>query len=169
MAVPDNLFNIDMKRLALLAMPTWLRGPVAAAIVFAGMIPLCRMLLDLREFRRQTAYRVGHNGQVCRMRGALNDAFDPLRRRIRVEDAPVCPPPVIHRRDTGIWKPVPLRGASGVLTIYRRGFGGAGGFDFLVSVPAELSADDSADRRIRALVGSYKLAGKRFDIAYKQP
>lgn len=169
MAVRDNLFNIDMKRLALLAMPTWLRRPLAAALVFAGMVPLCRMLFDLREFRRQTAYRVGHNGQVCRMRGALNDAFDPLRRRIRVEDAPVCPPLVIYRRETGIWELVSPRDTSGALTIYRRGFGGAGGFDFLVSVPAELSGEDSADRRIRALVGSYKLAGKRFDVTYKQP
>ena len=79
-------YKVNIKRLALLTLPTWLRRPIVGALIYAGVTPLNRLLQELRTLREETSYRVNHNGQVCKLRGALNDAFDAKERRIKVED-----------------------------------------------------------------------------------
>ncbi len=161
----DGLFKVNIKRLALLTLPTWLRRPLAGALVYAGVSPLCRLLGELRSFRGATGYRLGHSGQVCRLRGVLNDEFDPRLRRVTVEEAEERETRGAWPRAEGRWLMVPRRGA-GAAAIHREGFGGTGGYDFWVSVPGELR-DAETETRLRAVVNMYKLAGKRFAINYK--
>lgn len=154
-----------MRRLALLAMPTWLRRPLAGALVYAGIAPLGRLLSELRAYRSATSYRLRHNGQVCKLRGALNDELDPELRRITIEDADgmeSVEASTAWQREIGRWVTVPQRG-NGAVSIHREGFGGTGGYDFWVLVPAELQR---AEPRLRAIVNMYKLAGKRYAINY---
>lgn len=166
MSKADRTYDVNMKRLALLALPTWLRRPVAGALVYAGVSPLGRMLRELRTFRGTTQYRLWHNGQVCKLRGVLNDEFDPEERRIAIEDNEsqgIREASTVWRRETGRWVMLPLRGA-GAACIHREGFAGTGGYDFWVTVPEELR---TAETRLRAMVNMYKLAGKRYAINYK--
>ena len=86
MRIEERIYNVNVRRLALLVLPTWLRRPLAGALIYAGVCPLGRLLGELRSYRRETGYRLSHNGQVCRLRGVLNDEFDPERRRIVIED-----------------------------------------------------------------------------------
>ncbi len=162
----DRIYDVNIKRLALLTLPTWLRRPLAGALVYAGVAPLGRLLRELRTFRDATRYRTAHNGQVCRLRGLLNDEFDPDLRRIAVEDGGGGEEAsTVYRRETGRWALVPRRGA-GAAVIHREGFGGTGGYDFWVEVPEELRTDET-ETRLRAMVNMYKLAGKRYAINYK--
>lgn len=39
MSKADRTYDVNMKRLALLALPTWLRCPVAGALMYAGVSP----------------------------------------------------------------------------------------------------------------------------------
>jgi hypothetical protein len=55
---------------------------------------------------------------------------------------------------------VPRR-SEGALMLSSRAFVGQGAIDFIVFVPQSLSYDE---RRMKALVKMYKLAGKRFTI-----
>ena len=153
MSRADRSYNVNMRRLALLALPTWLRRPLAGALLYAGIAPLGRLLSELRAYRSATGYRLRHNGQVCKLRGVLNDELDPAS----VEAS------TLWRREMGRWVTVPQRG-SGAVGIYREGFAGTGGYDFWVLVPAELQR---AEPRLRAIVNMYKLAGKRYAINYK--
>jgi len=162
----DRIYDVNIRRLALLTLPTWLRRPLVGALVYAGVSPLGRLVGELRGFRRRTGYRMCHNGQVCRLRGALNDEFDPEQRRIGIEDCGEEPGRVVRRRALGRWVIVPRRGRGAAAVIVRAGFGGTGGYDFRVTVPAALRPA-VAEARLRAVVNLYKLAGKRCAVIYK--
>ena len=115
-----------------------------------------------------THYRLSHNGQVCKLRGALNDEFDPGLRRIEIEDSESAgkrEASRIWRRETGRWVMLPRRG-SGAVSIHREGFSGTSGYDFWVTVPGDIMTTEK-ETRLRATVNVYKLAGKRYAINYK--
>lgn len=161
----DGLYNVNIKRLALLTLPTWLRRPLVSALLYGGVTPLARLVEGLRSFRVETSYRVSHNGQVCKLRGLLNDTFDSELRRISIEEGgatELCSS-VVWKREAERWAMLPRRG-SGAVHLNRVGYGGTGGYDFWVVVPASVISDE---RRLCALVNMYKLAGKRFAINYK--
>ena len=163
----DRIYEVNMKRLALLTLPTWLRRPLVGALIYAGVSPLGRLLHELRTYRDATGYRLRHNGQVCKLRGALNDAFDP-ERRIKVEDAEGSGAggALVYERSEG--RPLlPGRRDNGRAELINgRGYGGASGYDFLVTVPLSLQGkiDES---RLRATVDGYKLASKRWTARYE--
>lgn len=109
----DRLYNVNIKRLALLTLPTWLRRPLSGALLYAGVAPLGRMLQELRAYRRATEYRLSHNGQVCKLRGVLNDEFDSEQRRIKIEDsesAANVEASTIWMREKGRWVMLQRRG-----------------------------------------------------------
>lgn len=164
----DRTYNVNIKRLALLTLPTWLRRPLAGALIYAGVSPLGRLLGELRAYRSATSYRLSHNGQVCKLRGVLNDEFDPELRRIEIEDSDSTgnrEAATVWLREMGRWVMVPRRGAGGA-SIHREGFGGTSGYDFWVTVPGELRTAET-ETRLRAIVNTYKLASKRYAINYK--
>lgn len=164
----NGIFNVNIKRLALLTLPSWLRRPLAGALIYAGVTPLGHQLQELRAYRSATRYRLSHNGQVCKLRGALNDEFDPELRRIEIEDLESMESreaSTAWQRETGRWVMIPQRG-SGAAIIHREGFSGTSGYDFWVSVPDELR-DVETETRLRAIVNMYKLASKRYAINYK--
>lgn len=163
MNVSDLVYKVNIKKLALLTLPTWLRKPLLSALIYAGVSPLSRLVHDLRKFRSSTNYRLQHNGQVCKLRGALNDEFDPEERRIYIEDHDSTSRvelSTIYLRSEKKWVMVPQRGTGSVI-INSRGFAGTSGIDFWIYAPSELSNELT---RMKAFVNSYKLASKRFTI-----
>ena len=126
------------------------------------------MLQELRAYRSATSYRLRHNGQVCKLCGALNDEFDPGLRRIEIEDSDSVgnrEAAAVWLRDMDRWVMVPRRGA-GAVSIHREGFNGTSGYDFWVTVPEELWTAET-ETRLRAILNMYKLAGKRYAINHK--
>ena len=159
----DRIYDVNIKRLALLVLPTWLRKPLCGALIYAGVSPLGRLLQQLRAYRQETSYRLEHNGQVCKLRGLLNDMFDPELRRIRIEEmGDTVAPQSIYMRATG--RQVLIGDGRGHV-VNRRGFGGANGYDFWVSLPEAIRGTVD-ERRLRAAVNMFKLASKRYDIVY---
>lgn len=165
----DASYKVNIKRLALIVLPTWLRRPLVGAILYAGVKPLVRLIHELRTYRMATRYRLRHNGQVCKLRGVLNDEFDPELRRITIEDADSSVNNIeastIFCRQLERWAMVPLR-CNGPLLIHREGFSGTSGYDFWVNVPEELRSPQS-ETRMKAIINKYKLASKRYTIIYK--
>ena len=164
----DKTFNVNIKRLALLVLPTWLRRPLVCAMIYAGVTPLARMVQELRTFRQTTGYRLRHNGQTCYLRAILNDTFDPLERRIIIEDgwSVSSQGQIIYQREQDLSLSVPSRRAEAAVILNRRGYGGVNGYDFFITVP--LSIRDYVDeKRLHAIVDTYKLASKRWSINYK--
>ena len=65
-------FEIDYKKLAVLLTPTILRKPVLTALVRVLMQPLTTLHDIFRTRRDDHLFNLAHNGQVCRLKDALN-------------------------------------------------------------------------------------------------
>lgn len=156
-----------MKQLALLLLPVFWRKPVFTSVLYAGVSELSRIHTRFMIAKQENEYRLTHNGQVCYLRAALNDAFDPLERRITITDTDEdVGNLIIHNRDAEQKRLVPNRGGARRMIMNRRGFGGAWGIDFWINLP--IASNGRIDlTRLKAVVGTYKLISKRFSITYK--
>lgn len=74
-------YDVNFKRLALLLLPTFWRRPLFAAMAYAAVSPLQYLHTRFILWKRESDYRLEHNGQVCYLRALLNDKFDPIDRR----------------------------------------------------------------------------------------
>lgn len=147
-----SVYDVKIKRLALLLLPTALRKPLVAAFMQSAVQGCSVLHGEFMRWRDDKDYRLWHNGQVCHLRAVLNDTFDQTERRITVDD-----------EDRHIL--LPVRGGGKAFIINRRGYGGVSGFDFWVSVPYALMGKID-ETRLAAVVSTYKLASKRWTINY---
>ena len=168
-------YDVNFKRLALLLLPTFWRRPLFAAMAYAAVSPLQYLHTRFILWKRESDYRLEHNGQVCYLRALLNDKF--RLRRWSASNSPLAPRITItetvenvgfitlRKREEDDEVLVPRRGSERFLILNRRGFGGVSGYDFWVNIP--LALRDKLDiTQLRAVVDAYKLASKRFSINY---
>ncbi len=84
------IFDIDFNKWIALMLPTFLRRRRLFAFIRALCAPLYLgeggLYQRFLEMRGDHIYRLSHNGQVCYLRAALNDAFD-LKKGFEIEDA----------------------------------------------------------------------------------
>lgn len=186
----DSVINIVFKKLVLEIAPTRFRRWFFFTVMEAAVLPLQQMLEEFKTNRKRNIYRINMNGQVCHLRGLLNDAFDITERRIRISAGTANDWVMFHCADysqeieeTGnfvinINAAVLLPKASAeasdvfgnkVLTINnavmfsKMGDVGAVGFDFIIEIPTALFASIDLDR-LKALINEFKLASKRYAI-----
>ena len=105
--------------------------------------------------RNNNIYDLAHNSQICYLRKALNDRFDPSLRRITISSGNAFKRQYIYT--DGEQKPKWLG------TIYLHGDEDYEdtGVDFIVKVPTDLQFSIYA---MTALVDFYKLASKRYKV-----
>lgn len=157
-------YNINFKRFALLMLPTPLRKPLLAGFSYAAASALNSLNVRFKSFRDESTYRLTHNGQVCHLRAVLNDYYDFSRRRITItEEKTDADDGLIYMRGINENNPAVVRERNESSTVERRGYGGVSGYDFEVNIPSEL-ADSIDENRLKAVINTYKLASKRYDI-----
>lgn len=71
-------FDIDYKKLAVLLTPTFLRQSTFVAFVRALMQPMVTLYDKFSAQREDHLFNLAHNGQVCRLKHALNTLDDRL-------------------------------------------------------------------------------------------
>lgn len=159
-------YDVLFKRLALLLLPTFWRKPLFASLAYAAVSPIQQLHTQFILWKRNTDYRVQHNGQVCHLRAVLNDMFDPVDRRITVtETADNVGCITLRLRETNEGVLFPARDSGRVVILNRRGYGGVNGYDFWVNLPIELYGDVDVTQ-VKAVTNTYKLASKRFSINF---
>lgn len=149
------MYNLNIDKLLVLLTPTFLRKPKLIAWLRTLAMPLNKLLDDFKVHRERDLYNLAHNSQVCYLRKALNDEFDPQLRRIKIEDGRQNQRLYIYPRSAN--RPLYL----GRMFLYLRGNYIDGGVDFVVVLPRDLEYDKY---KLEALVNFYKLAGKRWTI-----
>lgn len=149
-------YKLNIKKLAVLLLPTFLRQSLLMAYLFSLGKPLERWLYEWQQFREDNLYKLNHNFQVCYLRKALNDHFDPMQRRIIITGS--------HRykRQYIYTKPENKTKYLGTMHLRMDSDFADNGADFLVLVPTELLNDDNFE--MKALIDYYKLASKRYRI-----
>ena len=140
-------FEIDFKKLAVLLTPTFLRRAVFTSLMRVLMQPLATLHFTFAARRTDSLFRLEHNGQVCRLKHALNSlevvwAYDE------------------HTDDSRlVWFLQPLPGNT---MIYNLADITADTSSFVVFVPGifAFNGNRPADPRIVATVERYRLVSR---------
>lgn len=185
----DSVLNIVFKKLVLEIAPTRFRRWFFFTVMEAAILPVQQMLEEFKTNRKRNIYRINMNGQVCHLRGLLNDAFDITERRIRISagtandwvmfymatsevvdddgnktftinEAVAIPKASAEASDVFGNKVLAINNA---VMFSKMGDVGAVGFDFIIEIPTALFASIDFDR-LKALVNEFKLASKRYAI-----
>ncbi len=160
-------YDVNFKRLALLLLPTFWRKPLFAAVVYSLVAPFNILYVRFQTFRRQSLYRLTHNGQVCYLRAVLNDTFDPLERRLTITDISEGGTYwMLYKREMENSASLPKRETQWAVMITSRKSGDDKKYDFWINVPGILSKEIDPNY-LKAIVNQYKLASKRFSINYR--
>lgn len=149
-------YNIDYNKLTILLLPTFLRKSRMIAFVQTLVEPIAKLHYQWKLNRDADLYKINHNGQVCKLRKALNDSLDQQERRIYIEDGNSFPRKYIYTRAEK--KPVYL----GKMHIYRNSEYVGTGADFIVFVPTDIISNKFYE--LEAIIKFYKLASKRYQI-----
>lgn len=150
-------YSVDFDKLGKLFLPLKLRQTKLMAWLSALMAPIVSLHYTWYQYRLSNLYKIKHTGQVCYLRGALNDTFDPSERRIYVDGSGG------DALKTFIYTPGEEQTKYlGKLWIRNSLEFADTGADFLVYVPAAIV--QSQPYELRALIDYYKLASKRYLI-----
>ena len=70
------IFRVDFDKWVLTLLPSFLRRSVMFALCRATIAPIRTLYGRFGEARKAHLFALTHNGQVCYLRSALNEAFD---------------------------------------------------------------------------------------------
>lgn len=164
---------LNIKKLALLALPTFLRKPLLGAMVQAMVRPLADQQRRLIDYRQEVEARLKRNGQVCYLRRLLNDTFDATLRGIYITDAEEEPEEnrqlFCRSEDRPIFLAKTDSDTRDHFILNSRTTAGANAIDFEVHVPWYLlplggTGGEALIEAVSALTWNYRLAGKRYRI-----
>lgn len=146
-------------------LPTFLRKRLMVAFVKAMMKPLDTLNANFTAYRESLDTNL--YSQVCYMQGVLNDNFDPLERRIRIQNAALDKSSFLYWRENKN-KPVRLS-KEGIPNFIPRlenrdGLIGADNPNFEVVLPIGYVLSEKEEIFMRSLVNQNKLASKRYII-----
>lgn len=149
-------YSVNWLKLVISLLPLKLRKLNLAYIIQTSILPISKMHFEWKEKREDDWYKLNHNGQVCKLRKALNDSLDIAERRIYITDGNSFQRKYIYTRAEN--KPVFL----GRMFIYQNDEYANTGADFIVYVPSEII--NTKIHELKALIEFYKLASKRYKI-----
>ena len=150
-------FNLDIPKFTTSLIPIDLRKVKLVGLVQALVAPLVEINDTWRRMRSDNLYKLEHTGQVCYLRGALNDRFDPSERRITIDGTGGNSEP------TYIYTPGENQTKYLGRLFLRNSLEFADtGADFTVRVPREIMNQSSYE--VRALIDFYRLGGMRYLI-----
>jgi hypothetical protein len=162
-----SFFNPDFAFQARQQLATALRKVVHTAWVRLLVSPVIYLNTLFATWRAGNIYTLSHNGQVCKLTGALNDTFDAEGRSIYITDDYSGEPwwfflPAEHRaatylRTAGEYATGSYGPWEYLFTSAERPYSGA----FIVNVDGVLTPDYT---RMNAIIRRYKLPGTNYSI-----
>lgn len=158
-----KLYQIDYKRLALLLLPTFLRKPRIFAFLSAFVFGVSVLHNRFMKNRTANLLRIKRNGQVCYLKGMLNDELDPDKMRIRITDQDVEGDWVFAMDEE---EPYQLFIDNKGITVYGEGLIITNTAFFYVSVPWK-KEDTNMNDRMKSFLNEYKLLSKKYIISYE--
>lgn len=167
-----NIYHIDFGKLIVAHLPGISRKIGRMAFLVILIKPVKSLYEAFINWREARLYLMGHNSQAIYIRKALNDRFDPIQRQIKVANSPVIEQVwhfdtadnrPLYYFDPADNKPVYFRDPADFLELNA---------DFEVIVPQGLKPADATalndfEIRLRTLVDYYKLYSKKYNIKYQ--
>lgn len=155
-------FDVNWDKLVIYLLPTFLRRPFLLGYVRALVAPLESLYYKWYNWRIDNIYKLEHTGQICYLRGSLNNKFDPVERRIYIGNGLLYDTQYIftEAEEQDVW----LETEESADTIWLRTEAETAdtGLDFIVYVPEEIY--NSQLDGLKAHIEFYKAGGKRYSI-----
>jgi hypothetical protein len=170
-----KIFNTDIRKMAVLLLPTMLRGNVMVAFLQSMVLPFQSILSkgdavngvpersDVLSFRTDSAYRLAHTGQVVYLRKVLNDAYPGRSVDFVIEDATSDYKWVyVYTEEDPAFIPLQqwIGNDAAPTVLYDENYIQGANNYFSVGVPTEIFADENQMNRVRRLASDYKLVSK---------
>jgi hypothetical protein len=155
-------YAIDLVKFTKILPPTW-RRPKLTAYAKALLRGHSRAFIFFNNARLANLYYANRNGQIAKLTGVLNDAFDAGSRGIYITELFIEPLPLYLEAER---RPIITPLASETTTPYEPPYLYTGseigtGYDFTVHVPtAAAAAPGYSAGRISALIDKYRLPSK---------
>lgn len=149
-------YNVNWFKYVLLMLPTFLRKENLDAYLSSLIVPIAILHNDFLRNRKNNLDKLKYTGQVCYLRGALNDKYDPFLRRITIENPIQVPQNYIYTAQEN--KDVYL----GVMYIEQDFNYEGADVNFIVNVPSEVWQEYS--NYIISVIELYRLVGKTYRI-----
>lgn len=137
-------------------LPKAIYKPLNVSFFKSCVSPIESLHYKWSVMRAENIYKLEHSGQVCYLRKALNDKFDPEQRRIYIGDANRFERFYIYTRAEN--KPKYL----GKVFLHQRSDYADTGVDFIVYVPEEII--NAIPFQLKSTIEFYKIGGKRYKI-----
>jgi hypothetical protein len=146
-------------------LPTFLRESLTVAVIKALVKPLDDLHADFLSYLKSEDISV--YSQVCYMQGLLNDVFDPLERRIRINQAVLDKqaylywleitnkPVLIYKEGTESFVPR-MESKDGQIGLINN--------DFEIILPVGFTLSENEEIQMKSIVNRCKLASKRYII-----
>ncbi|MDR2806268.1 MAG: hypothetical protein LBB85_11670 [Dysgonamonadaceae bacterium] len=162
-----RVFEVDIRRLVVLLLPTMLRKEFSMLMLWSMTAPVVTLYDSFMRNRSGNLYRLKANGQVCYLRRTLNDAFPAANGKIKIYDGGVTGE-WLYAWDEGYnsYNYYLLVPDDGVM-LWDGPSILSGKNHFVVVVPALLRENPDNITQLRAIVNSYKLLSKSYSIIYE--
>lgn len=155
-------FDIDWYRFGVENIPIKWREVSLIQFVKVLLRPLNDIYYKWFNWRIDNIYKVEHTGQICYLRGSLNDKFDPVERRIYIGNGLLFDTQYIftEAEELEVW----LDTDAEEETIWLRTESETAdtGLDFIVYVPESIY--NAQIDGLKAHLEFYKAGGKRYSI-----
>jgi hypothetical protein len=155
-------FDISWNVFGVQNLPIKWRDSFSIAFVKVILRPINNLYYKWYNWREENIYKLEHTGQVCSLRGSLNDKFDPVKRRIYIGNGQEHETFYIYTQAEH--KTVWLYTETENRTIWLRTEAETAdtGLDFIVYVPEEIYNKEIY--ALKAHIEFYKAGGKRYNI-----
>lgn len=168
----NNVYQINWLLFVRFLLPIGLRRPRIQSILGALLTPITYLHQNFLTFRAESLYKVRHNSQIVYLENVLNDVFDPLLRRIVIQNAVFKNPIYFYEPEEN--KEVFFYEPEDNQPVYFREpneFVGDG-VDFFVFVPPDLQPSNGQLQlnlltRMNGLINYYKLYSKNYSIVWQ--
>lgn len=156
-----NNYNIDFYKQARRELHQAIRLPKFIVLIKALVFPLIYLLNAFFNYRNAKIYELTITPQVCYLQRMLNDSYDLIQRRIRIDDAVWHLPFFLYQEEE--LKPQGLyqESENKPVYLYNDGEAGESPNDFVVLVPSDITFSDA---EMRGKIDSFKLFGTTYTI-----
>lgn len=148
----SNIYDITYQKLRAWVMPNLVRKPRLTALLQVLCFPIEKVYQAFNRYRNAKQYQLKISPQVCYLEMMLNDRYDFVLRRIRIEDSLDKPPLYLFQNSEN--KPVFL----GTQYLFTNGEAGDIKDDFVVKVPIDIIFENA---EMLSLLKNYKLASMK--------
>ncbi|MGL5913997.1 MAG: hypothetical protein ACRCZB_07510 [Bacteroidales bacterium] len=159
-----RIYDIDLYKLLRMLLPSTLRGSsTVVAMLEAMFTPMQRIYSKFTQYGDSIEKQLSYSSQTCRMRAMLNDEYDPILRRIRVENKKLRSFTSVYRREENLPLAICQVGVAPPVMLTRlEDIEFDGGFNILL--PQEIYANAELVGKIGASVDRDRLVTRYFSI-----